>query len=208
MDLCLQTNNLLDNDTRELVYDFFFKMFQSYRFKQNLTLSFASNYDKVINKTEESDHEISTIGVQVLTSAEMSMIIYSDHRLLDIILATFRRRVAALRVNQKDQDVYMQVFAILHDLKYMSRADLMPHCIASTNFIEGILEVVGEFHFIDTKTNKSQMVAYDQEGGFNGNLINLEVYIYKIVTPYLREVPTDNIEKNASILQTFHKIFE
>ena len=68
----------------------------------------------------------------------------------------------------------MQVFAILHDLKYMSRPDLMPHCIASTNFVEGILEVIGDFHFIDTKANKAEMVAYEQDGGFNGNL---EMYI-------------------------------
>ena len=33
LDLCFQTNGLLDNPTREIVYDFFFKMFQSYHFK-------------------------------------------------------------------------------------------------------------------------------------------------------------------------------
>lgn len=33
MDLCMQTNHLLDNAGREVVYNFFFKMFQSYRWK-------------------------------------------------------------------------------------------------------------------------------------------------------------------------------
>ena len=44
LDLCLQTNSLLDEPTKQIVYDLFFKMFQSYHFKQCLILSYGSNY--------------------------------------------------------------------------------------------------------------------------------------------------------------------
>ena len=33
LDLCLQTNNVLDEKTKKLIFDFFFQMFQSYHFK-------------------------------------------------------------------------------------------------------------------------------------------------------------------------------
>jgi hypothetical protein len=44
LDLCMQTNSLLDDSTRELVYLFLFSMFQAYHFKQCLTHSYAANY--------------------------------------------------------------------------------------------------------------------------------------------------------------------
>jgi len=58
------TNHLLNNSTREQVYSFFFQMFQSYSFKQFLTISLATNYKAVMeNKQTHYHHEISSIPV-------------------------------------------------------------------------------------------------------------------------------------------------
>jgi hypothetical protein len=79
LDLCLQTNHLLDNACREVVYEFLFKMFQSYSFKQRLILSLAANYGTVVEKRRQSrKHEIYSISVQVFTSAEMSMLLLKN----------------------------------------------------------------------------------------------------------------------------------
>ena len=65
LDLCIQTNYLLDDKTQALVYEFFFKMFQSYTFKQDLTLSFSSNYHWAQKKQRSGSnmHGISAISV-------------------------------------------------------------------------------------------------------------------------------------------------
>ena len=203
MDLCLMTNGLLDNEGRDLVYNFFFKMFQSYKFKQHLTLSFASNYGSIINKTQDSEHEISSIGVQVLTSSEMSMIIYKEERLLEIILDTFKKKLAQFRLSPHDDELYWNIFTILHDIKYMARPECLPYCVSSTKFIEGLLSVLATVYFMDVKQNQTEMIMYDHQGAMNDKLLNLEIYFIKILMPYLREVPTSNIQKNRSILRTF-----
>jgi len=82
----MQTNVKLDNDTREVIYNLLFTMFQSYRFKQYLTLSLTANYKHIIRKTENSEHDISSIGVQVFTSDELSMLIYKHAELRNNIL--------------------------------------------------------------------------------------------------------------------------
>ena len=63
LDLCMQTNSLLDNEGRESCYQLLFKLFQSYRFKQYLTLSLTANYSYIICQSEESENEIAAVGV-------------------------------------------------------------------------------------------------------------------------------------------------
>ena len=95
LDLLLQTNNAVNDQTRKLVYDFLFKLFQSYNFKQCLTSSFGANYEAIMDdqNLKEDNHHISSISVQVLTSSEMAMIILSNNDLIDNILRVFDKHM-------------------------------------------------------------------------------------------------------------------
>ena len=54
----MQANFLVNNRSRRNLYDFTFKMFKSYDFQLFLTLSYASNYEKISAKSMEHKHEI------------------------------------------------------------------------------------------------------------------------------------------------------
>ena len=139
LDLCMQTNYMLDDRTRKIVYDLFFKMFQSYHFKQALTLSFAANYGKIMMKDDESEHGISSIGVQVLTSDEMSMLIFTDERLRNCVLDVFEDTLRHFRSNFKDRSAFYNLFTVLHDLKYMARPESLKFCIQRTDWVERLI---------------------------------------------------------------------
>jgi hypothetical protein len=44
LDQTFQANHLIIESTRQLQYELYFKMFQSFKFKQYLGLSFAANF--------------------------------------------------------------------------------------------------------------------------------------------------------------------
>jgi len=52
------------------------------------------------------------------------------------------------------------------------------------------------------------MVAYMQEGQINEELLNLELFIIKLMMIYLKEVKHDDVDKNRSILEAFFTNFE
>ena len=64
LDLTMQTNRLLlVTEQRKLIYEFYFKMFQSYKFKQILGLSFAANLHALVSERKYREHCLSSIGV-------------------------------------------------------------------------------------------------------------------------------------------------
>ena len=112
----------MDEPTKKIIYDLFFKMFQSYHFKQCLILSFASNYENVMEKAgNESDSNISSIGVQVLTSPEICGILLSNEMLRNNILRVLVLKLKAFTHDQADRNSYSCLWHILVDLKYMAR---------------------------------------------------------------------------------------
>ena len=99
-------------------------MFQSYSFKQFLTISLATNYKAVMeNKQTHYHHEISSISVQVLTSAEMTMLILRDQALFTNMLTVLDSEVEQLTKDPKNRDLYMIILTILHDFKYLARPE-------------------------------------------------------------------------------------
>ena len=90
----------------------------------------------------------------------------------------------------------------------MARPECLKYCIEETDFIEKIINIIGKFYFIDVKKNQSTLVAYVQEGAINERLLNLELYMIKVITLYLREVPIYSIEKNKKILKAFYECFK
>jgi hypothetical protein len=75
----------------------------------------------------------------------------------------------------------------------MARPECLKYCIEETDFIEKLIKILGKFYFIDVKKNKNTLVAYVQEGAINERLLNLELYMIKVVSIYLREVPVKNV---------------
>lgn len=78
----------------------------------------------------------------------------------------------------------------------MARPECLKYCIDETDFIEKLIQILGKFYFIDIKKNQNTLVAYVQEGAINERLLNLELYMIKVASIYLREVPIKNISKN------------
>jgi hypothetical protein len=75
----------------------------------------------------------------------------------------------------------------------MARPECLKYCIEETDFIEKLIKILGKFYFIDVKKNKNTLVAYVQEGAINERLLNLELYMIKVVSIYLRKVPVKNV---------------
>ena len=95
LDLILQTNLLVDNNTRQVISDVLYKLFQSYHFKRALTLSYAANYESVTSVTPHTKHTIAGLGVQVLTSGEMSILISKNEELRNLMSENYARRLKA-----------------------------------------------------------------------------------------------------------------
>ena len=208
LDLCMQTNHMLDNVTREIIYNLLFCLFQSYRFKQYLTLSLTANYSSIICKTADSEHDIASIGVQVFTSDEMSMLIYKNPDLRNNILTQFWSTIRDMRQAPENEDNYYQMFKVLHDIKYIARPDCLKYCVEQTDFIERFITILGHFYFIDTKKRRTTMVTYMQEGSINDRILNLESYVIRIGIQYLKEIPVSDVQKNQLILNAFRKCFD
>lgn len=78
MDLTLQSNHLLEKDQRKIVYEFYFKMFQSFKFKQILGLSFVANISTLTSERKFEEADIMSIGVQVLTVDDIALTIMKN----------------------------------------------------------------------------------------------------------------------------------
>jgi hypothetical protein len=75
MDLTFQVNHKLIPKTKNMIYEFYFKMFQSFKFKQNLGLSFAANIEILTVERSTNENNLGSIGVQILTIDEISLMI-------------------------------------------------------------------------------------------------------------------------------------
>ena len=151
LDICMQTNRFLDNPTREIVYDFLFKMFQSYHFKQCLTHSYAANFNSIKHDHLNDDNDINSIGVQVLTSDEMTLLIVKNDDLRNNIMRTFVRCLSQFRNDQHNHKLYWCIQTIVHDIRYMARPESLKYCLDHTDWVEQLIRSLSQFYFIDLK---------------------------------------------------------
>lgn len=94
LDLTFQCNHLYLDSTVKTQHDLYFKMFQSFRFKQQLGLCFAANFEVVqTQSTDKVDNRIGSIGVQLLTTDDISLMIMKDKHLRGHILATYAKLI-------------------------------------------------------------------------------------------------------------------
>jgi len=68
-----------------------------------------------------SDSNISSIGVQVLTSPEICSILLSNERLRNNMLRVLVLKLKAFKNDLENRDAYSCLWHILVDLKYMAR---------------------------------------------------------------------------------------
>ncbi len=71
-------------------------MFQSFKFKQILGLAFGANFEVLQlekNIKEKEDRGIGSIGVQILTIDEISLMIVQDDNIRNIMLETFTKAI-------------------------------------------------------------------------------------------------------------------
>jgi hypothetical protein len=90
----------------------------------------------------------------------MSMLICKIPQLHYNILDCLEDHLKRLATDQKNNDYFLQIFNILHDIKYMARPESLKYCIEETNFIEKFIRILANFYFIDTKKNQNTLVAY------------------------------------------------
>lgn len=64
-------------------------MFQSFKFKQYLGLSFAANFQRIQILPAKTKHKISSIGVQLLTIDDIALMIMKDSHLRQNLLDTY-----------------------------------------------------------------------------------------------------------------------
>ena len=76
-----------------------------------------------------SQHEIQGIGVQVLTSAEMTLLVLKDSRLLHNMLRVLQIHMQKLAIEPRDRISYFECLMIIIDIKYMARPECLQYSI-------------------------------------------------------------------------------
>jgi hypothetical protein len=96
-------------------------MFQSYKFKEILGLAFAANYEVISLQRETKHTSISEIGVQILTIDEISLMIFQDENLRNVMMDTLGQAMDNLVESDFSDHDQTILIRILYDLKYMTR---------------------------------------------------------------------------------------
>jgi len=96
-------------------------MFQSYKFKEILGLAFAANFEVISLQRETKDTAIGSNGVQILTIDEISLMIFQDENLRNMMTDTLGQAMDNLVENDFSDHDQTILIHILYDLKYMTR---------------------------------------------------------------------------------------
>jgi hypothetical protein len=115
-------------------------MFQSFKFKQNLGLSFAANIEILTIERSTHENNLGSIGVQILTIDEISLMILQQPALRYNMVRTFVNLINNLVNNNFEAKDASSMFHFLYDLKYMTRPKTVHYAINQTDFIENLLE--------------------------------------------------------------------
>ena len=139
--MTFQVNHQMSKEVKKLLHDFYFKMFQSFRFKQQLGLSFASNFEIVsLERSDSDNYYLGSIGVQILTIDDVGMMIMQDPQLREIMIQTYSKVLDSL-VDSKfesKKDV-TSIFHVLYDLKYITKPKTLNYLVYETDFLELLL---------------------------------------------------------------------
>ena len=151
MELTFQVNHLLtEKKLKELIYELYFKMFQSYKFKQLLGLCFAANFEVISLERDADGNNIGQIGVQILTIDDIGLMIMRDEKLRGNITRTFGKITDLLvETDFDDEKISSAMFHVLYDLKYLARPKTLAYLLNETDFLECMLEQLPKFYYRD-----------------------------------------------------------
>ena len=76
------------------------------------------------------------IGVQVLTSDDLSMLIFKRPELRELMLNTLEKQLQNLSEDPTDPLHAVRLSHVLHDLRYMARPECLKYCISQTDWFE------------------------------------------------------------------------
>lgn len=95
-------------------------------------------------------HEIQGIGVQVLTSAEMTLQILKNEKLLGNMLNVIDKYFVKLAKDPKDRIAYYECLTLVIDIKYMARPECLQYSIQNTNMVERLIGSYENLYFCDS----------------------------------------------------------
>ncbi|CDW74007.1 zinc finger family protein [Stylonychia lemnae] len=208
LDLSFQCNHLLAKKSMKLIYEFYFQLFQSYKFKQHLGLSFAANFKKLILKrTEQSQYNMGSIGVQILTIDEIGLMIMKEEKLRENLVKTYELVIDKL-VSSSFQNKYVNyMYSILFDIKYLSRPKTLHYAVYETDFLEKILEQLGKLYFTDIIEYRTNHIQFDATI-YKEGLYNIDLQLIKTYKNYIKEIDPKNVERNRKLMSAFISFFE
>lgn len=108
LDLTFMINHAITDSMRKVMHELYFKMFQSFKFKQYLGLTFAANIVVIQTQSDKVKNRIGSIGVQLLTIEEISLMIMQNTNLRENLLDAYETAMDNLIENdflEKDQSV-------------------------------------------------------------------------------------------------------
>ena len=104
LDLTMMTNHLCTRGIQKLIYEFYFKLFQSFKFKQALGISFAANFDDLVFLNPSDGNRLATIGVQILTIDDIALKIIKEPQLKKNFIDVYAKSID-LMVEKKFEDI-------------------------------------------------------------------------------------------------------
>jgi hypothetical protein len=93
LDVCLQSNSRLSNAGKVLVYDFMFQMFESYHFKETLTISFSSNIEHLMNFKGLTQYDLCQLGVHLFTSTALAQLVLENKVLRESVIGCYEEHM-------------------------------------------------------------------------------------------------------------------
>eukprot|EP00347_Sterkiella_histriomuscorum_P017752 403348132 len=207
LDLTFQTNHFMLPAQKTQIYEFYFKLFQSFKFKQLLGLSFAANFEVITIERPDSHHNIGSIGVQILTIDEIGLMIMKEAQYRQCIINTYDKVMNQMIESDYNEKYANFYFHMLFDLKYLCRPKTLNYIIYETTFLESILEQLIKFYFTDTVSFRETHVMFDS-AVYKESLINIDIQLSKIYKGYLKELDPSNLQRNRRLMSAFIVYFQ
>ncbi len=126
----------------------FFKMFQSYKMKVMLGLSYTANL-RVLVFSRNVEHSISDLGVQFLTVDEISLTIAKDPGLRNNFCTVFDEVIENFCQDHHERNGYYIFIRISYDLKYMGKPDTLK-VLFESDFIQKLTTSIAKLYYKDT----------------------------------------------------------
>ena len=163
------------------------QLFQSYDFKQSLSMAYISNLEALISSKQEMG-QLVDLGVQVLTNQPMVIQIFTDPNLVAIINQTFEHLVSEMIEDplKKQTSHKLQMFCL--NLDYIAKPDVLRVISKETLFLDKLIQAMAAFQFQDACDLPDAHQSFDEDTIRILHLINMECNILSRLMRYVELV--------------------